>query len=684
MRVIFQRNIWQIAAIILTCLLFGLSLRWGHLDQSPPRWDESGYLVQATVLHQTLVDEGFRAFLQKVFNYDRGRVMLITIIVQPFFSAFGTSLKSAMLTINLFWFLLAWAIYGIARITAGPMSGQRAGFFALLLFSLYPLTTELSNYYLVEFPLVSFVCAMNYSFLKFHYTSNRRWLWSAGFFIALGMLTKVTFPVFILSGFILFLLEFKKSKRLFRTLKLFSPVYLVPLMIAGPYYGYNFRPIVATTLFLSSIKLAKMYDFGPIFDWWTVLYYWKGLFLNPTMVMAVICSVAVITGFILKKKQSRTHVVGAFPVWLFFIWFMVPFLLSTFGAIKDARYVYPAFVPLFVFSGIGISWLINFPTGVAAAVIIFAVPVALYLSANGLIPQSVMMKLNYCLEGSAQSPDRRDWRIENLVTAMGEVLDERGLKKEILFLGGNRYYNLNLLSFYGLKNHQRIKYASLPYYSYPDMTLSHALDFIASTPHSAVLYKTGTHWPEFSSRLDTKILAVLEHNTDYEYHDLGIVQPDDSRFILLINRASSHDPLNDADVSAILSQNRPLVKTVTFGEKFMLLGALRRQALEGLFVDFYWKSLTAQPRAYVTFIHLLDASGKIIGVLDRPQDENKALVKEGMIWCDSIYVPASKLPELNSIGLGLYIPPSGSSALPIRNGSTDWDGRRLLIPLPLS
>ena len=442
-RAIIQRNSWQMAAIILACLLFGLSLRWGHLDQSPPRWDESGYLLQATVLYQTLADEGLRAFLQKVFNYDRGKVMLITVIVQPFFSAFGASLKAAMITINLFWFLLGWAIYGIARIIAGPLSGQRAGFFALALFSLYPFTTAMSNYYLVEFPLVSFVCATNYSFLKFHYTSNRKWLWLAGFFIALGMLTKVTFPCFILSGFILLLLEFEKSRRLLKTLKLFSPVYLVPLIIAGPYYGYNFRPIVDTTVFLSSIKLAKVYGFGPIFDWTTVLTYWKGIFLNPTMVTAVICSGAVITGFILKNKESWRRAAGTFPSLLFFIWFMVPFLLATFGPIKDDRYVYPALVPLFVLSGIGVSWLISFPTGVAAAVIIFAMPVALYLSANGLIPQSVMMKHGYCLTISAQPPDPRDWKIENLVTAIWEALDQRQLKKEIIFLGSNRYYHRN-------------------------------------------------------------------------------------------------------------------------------------------------------------------------------------------------------------------------------------------------
>ncbi len=537
MRVIFQRNRWQIAAVILTCLLFGLSLRWGHLDQSPPGWDESYYLVQTTVLHQTMADEGLWAFLQKIFNYDRGRVMLITVIVQPFFFAFGVSLKAAMIVINLFWFLLAWAIYGIARTIIGPLSGQRAGFFAFALFSLFPPTTLLSNYFLVEFPLVSFVCATNYSFLKFHDTNSRIWLWFAGFFVALGMLTKVTFPFFVLSVLILFLFEIKKSKTFFRALKLFSPVYLIPLIIAGPYYSYNFRPIMETTHFLSSMKLAKMYGFGPIFNWTTVLTYWQGIFLNPAILTAVICSVAVITVFCLKKKELQPHMRGTFPLWLLFIWFMVPLLLTTLGSIKDIRYVYPAFVPLCVLSGIGISWLIDFPAGVVAAVMIFATPVTLYLSANGLMPQSVITKLDY-LKGAAPSPDPRDWKIENLVMAIWEALDERGLRKEVLFLGSTRYYHINLLHFYGIKSHRIINYFRLPYYENPDMTLSQALNFIASTPHAAVLYKTGTQFPEFVSRLDKGVLAALGNNANYEYHDLGIIQPDGSRFILLINRAS--------------------------------------------------------------------------------------------------------------------------------------------------
>ena len=682
-----RQNSWQIAAIILTFLLFGLSMRWAYLDQSPPRWDESHYLAQATVLHQTMSDKGLWAFLQQVFNYDRGRVMLIPIIAQPFFSVFGISLDSAMIAINLFWFLLAWSLYGISRIIAGPRLGQKAGFFALALFSVYPLTTILSNYYLVEFPLVSFICATNYSFVKFYYTRSRKWLWSAGVFVALGMLTKVTFPCFILSGIALFLFEVRKSKRVLLTLQLFSPVFIMPFIIAGPYYVYNFRPIMESTLFLSSMKLAKMYGYNSIFDdvvnhLRAVFTLWKVVFVNASMLVTLICSMPVIAWFIVKKKLAYAIATGTLPLWLLFIWFTVPFLLVSFGSMKDPRYVYPCLVPLFVLSGIGMSWLIKFPVGVAVTVLLLLLPVTQYVSANNFIPQSVIMKLEYSLVKHAPFPDPLDWKLESIVRSIGETLDKRGLKKEILFLGGNRYYNINLLRFYGLINHQIIKYVTLPFNSCPDMTLSQALDFIASTPHSAVLSKTGAHFPKFSSRLDKEILAALEHNKDYEYHDLGIMQPDGSRFSLLINRASSHVTLKEAAVSELLFRNKPLVRNVAFGDQFMLLGALKRPGLEGFFVDFYWKSLRTQPKAYVVFTHLLDASGKIVGVLDHPQDGNKALVKNGMIWRDSVYVPASRLAGVKSIGLGLYIPPAVPSALPIRNGITDWDGRRLLIPLP--
>ena len=679
---LIERNRWQIAVITLTFLLFVLSMRWGYLDQSPPRWDESHYLAQATVLHQTMSDKGLWAFLQQVFKYDRGRVMLIPIIAQPFFSVLGISLDSAMITINLFWFLLAWAIYGISRSIAGPRLGQKAGFFALALFSVYPLTTILSNYYLVEFPLVSFVCATNYSFLKFYHTGKKKWLWWAGVFVALGMLTKVIFPCFILSGIILFLLEVRKSRRVLLTLRLFAPVLIVPLLIAGPYYVYNFRWIVETTLSLSSIKLAKMYGFGPVFDWRTVLAYWERLLLNPTMLATLLCSMSVIAWLILKKKRIQNDATGPFPLGLLFIWFLLPFLLASFGTIKDPRYAYPCLVPLFVVAGIGISWLITFPVGIAVIILLFILPFTQYLVANNLVPQSVVVRLGSWGTDSAPSPNPSDWKIDDVVRSVWESLEKRGMKKEVMFLGGNWYFNINLLQFYGLRDHREIQYVPLPYYSYPDMTLSYALDFIASSPHCGVLYKTGPQFPEFASRLDKGILAALEQNTDYEPHDLQIIEPDGSRFYLLINRACSQEPLKDADVSALLSLSEPLVKTVAFGDQFMLLGALKRPGLEGFFVDFYWKSLRTQPKAYVVFTHLLDASGKIIGVLDHPQDENKAVVQEGMIWRDSVYVPASRLAGVKSIGLGLYIPPAVPSALPIRNGITDWDGRRLLIPLP--
>lgn len=182
----FSQNAWQTASIALAVLFFVLSLRWGYIDQCPPRWDEAMYLVQATVFHQELITHGMLSFLHQVFNYDRGHGILIPLVVQPFFLLFGPSLKVAVAVLNIFWFVLAWALYGVTRDIAGRDIGNRAGFFAFALFSLYPLTTELSNYYLVEFPLVALVCAMQYSILRFYNTHNRKWLFVGGEFLVLA------------------------------------------------------------------------------------------------------------------------------------------------------------------------------------------------------------------------------------------------------------------------------------------------------------------------------------------------------------------------------------------------------------------------------------------------------------------------------------------------------------------
>src|SRR5688572_7316103 len=113
-------SIWNSATWLLAAICFALSVRWSLLDNSPPAWDQGLYLYQATKLHLASLEGGTRDFLIALFNLDRGRVPLILMLVQPAFYVFGPVLDAAVITLNLCWFLLAWALFGIARELAGP------------------------------------------------------------------------------------------------------------------------------------------------------------------------------------------------------------------------------------------------------------------------------------------------------------------------------------------------------------------------------------------------------------------------------------------------------------------------------------------------------------------------------------------------------------------------------------
>lgn len=532
---------WRLALAALTIVLFALSLRWSYLDNSPPAWDQGLYLYQATKLHLALLEGGAREFAAAVFNLDRGRVPLILLLVQPAFYVFGPVLDAAVITLNLCWLLLAWALWGIARELAGPADHDKASFFALALFGLYPLTVMLAHNFLVDLLLASLVGASIYAMLMLVKRRSTGWSAVSGLFLGLGLLTKVTFVVFVVPALLLAAVVVLRSTSWKGWIRVTLPGLLTALAIALPYYVYNFRQILDLTAFLSSKGLAELYGFGEVFDASTVRDYWRSVFYSP--VFAVVFLVLAISGLqAFRRGRARLRAVNGFHLAVLALWFVIPFFLATFGQIKDPRYLFPALLPLFIVAGLVVARSRSALLGWAGLALILILPLPGFLYSNALLGKDSLTRLSrlpglQVVNAADVPPDPQDWQIGPLVTSMAHAMAESNGNGKLIFLGGNRHYHLRLLDYQGLMQGARFDYVTLPYYAKPGMTVEDAIAFIKGAEAAGVLFKTGANWPEFSSRLDKRIVEVLKQDPSYETQQFEVLQPDGSRFVLFKNKA---------------------------------------------------------------------------------------------------------------------------------------------------
>ena len=120
------------------------------------------------------------------------------------------------------------------------------------------------------------------------------------------------------------------------------------------------------------------------------------------------------------------------------------------------------------------------------------------------------------------------------------------------------------------------------------------------------------------------------------------------------------------------------LKKIRFGDRFSLLGLKIIDAKKGQTVQLIWKSLKKQSLSYINAIHLVDKEGKILSGFDYRQNKGEAVVSSGDTWFDEVSIPRMK--GASAIAIGIYTKKEG--LLPIDRGPRDWDGKRLVIPLP--
>lgn len=167
---------------------------WILIDDAVPSWDQSHYLSTTLQYKQTLAAGGPIDLLRAIYNLDPGHGPLYTTALLPFVYIFGASASSA-LVLNL---ILAPVLYfSCGQIAWIVFRRWQARLLTIVLVAAMPLMVGLFHNVLVDFLLVT-LAALSLLLLLQSEGFQRRWTtWAMALVMALGTLTKVTFPAFV-------------------------------------------------------------------------------------------------------------------------------------------------------------------------------------------------------------------------------------------------------------------------------------------------------------------------------------------------------------------------------------------------------------------------------------------------------------------------------------------------------
>jgi 4-amino-4-deoxy-L-arabinose transferase-like glycosyltransferase len=253
----------RVQRLIFVCLaLFfvGATAVWLALDRTPASWDDAYYLKNSFILYDNLADGGIAGFVSQFLHGMRTKPPLIAVLPAFAYWIGGRRIHAAY-AVNLFFMLV---LFGALFHLGKKYAGSRAGLLAVFVAGTMPMLYGLSHWFLAECGLTALVCIVISIIASF----NERIQWSRyallGVVFGLGLLMKMSFPVYVLVPLIYFAMQNRKAVLKPRALATFAAAVAV---VALPWYLINFSLALQTALNAGSAGTAKVYGTGDILSW---------------------------------------------------------------------------------------------------------------------------------------------------------------------------------------------------------------------------------------------------------------------------------------------------------------------------------------------------------------------------------------------------------------------------------
>jgi 4-amino-4-deoxy-L-arabinose transferase-like glycosyltransferase len=395
-----QRLILSRAAVLagmLSAAFAGATLLWLCLDRTPPNWDDAWYLTNSLTVYDALAHDGISGYFAKLNSVFGFKAPLIAGLPTPFYLIFGRRWHAAYLVNITSMAILFFALYRISR----RWWNSRAAVLTIAIAGTMPLLYGLARWYLVEYALTALVALAIYIIVESGDLEKPGKALLFGAACGLGLLLKVSFPLFVLPAF---LFVWIKSRFRGQYLLLAS---LACVVLALPWYAFHLRPTIENAIAAGFGESATVQGTGPIFTLRAMRTYLyrvtsegvSGYYIWLTILITAWTSLQSGGRAFLRSLTSKAPA-------LILLW-LLPFALFLFGGNKDVRYIAPI-LPAFAL--------------LAAAVLDFALPRTVIGNVlAGLIlvvPVSQMLSISFGVPfRSANLPyarrfSRLEWRRE--------------------------------------------------------------------------------------------------------------------------------------------------------------------------------------------------------------------------------------------------------------------------------
>jgi len=674
--------------ILLCIILFFVSTNsiWFTIDQVPPAWDQAQYLAESLNLYDKLTNEGVLSFYNAFTHAFKERAPLIAVVPIPFYLLFGKKYISALAANHLFVILGSYYFYKFGAL----ISKKREALLGVFILNLFPLIFGLSRTFLVEYGLITLVVVWLYYFLKSNCFESRNYSLILGFITGLGMLMKVTFPVYII-GPMLFLCIRKVIK-----LKNLPGVHIknalitliIGMLLAGTWYFKNFVYIVNYAYTSGYGKIAENYQIGNIFSLKTIIEYWLWIInygISTYMFLLIICLIAM---WIIASLSKRSLFELEKEYWYFLvIWFVVPFIVFTFGVNKDHRYIAPVCPPVALLISIGLNHipLKKYKQFFLTTLLIF--PVVNYLNISFFskpihLETKHFIFLNNNL-GYAQSPVKEKWPNEKLIEfirldAMRIGINPHSISTLLLF--DHQYINVNTQNFYSAINGDGFYFTTV--YSSFTGNITDLADKIEERS-SYLVTKSDKLGPEFSNIKNVSIIALLETGK-LNFEKIGSLPLPDETFLSIYR--NKEIKATGCQIFDTLPDDIAQPLEVIFGGKVVYLGTtIEKSAGNQLKISYYWQLKNDLGKYKQIFVHFTDKENNPLFHNDHEFCANRSFEElKGKFIKDTNWVgipQSAKGKEIN-VKLGLYVPEEHGPRLSIESSGktpTDENNTRALV-----